>query len=94
MFDRGCDWYCDGCGVRMNRQLGFTTITGRWRCRKCGRKNDVSKKNIVPKSGSKGWVFKKTHNDGTVEKVRYTKTREIREFDGKNGKMTFWSKRK
>ena len=51
-------------------------------------------KKIVPKSGSKGWVFKKTHNDGTVERVRYTKTREIREFDGKNGKMTFWSKRK
>lgn len=37
--------------------------------------------------------YKKVYKDGTTERVRFTKTREVHDFDGVNGKMSIWSKR-
>ena len=42
MHDRGCDWFCDGCGVKMNNQPRFTTARNKWKCKACGYVNDVS----------------------------------------------------
>lgn len=41
------DWYCDECGAYMNRQRGFTTRSGMWKCVICGYNNDVTEDNIV-----------------------------------------------
>lgn len=38
--------------------------------------------------------YKKEYKDGTTERVRFTKTREVHDFDGPYGKMSVWSKRK
>ena len=38
--------------------------------------------------------YKKTYSDGTTERVRFTKTREVHDFDGPYGKASIWSKRK
>lgn len=38
--------------------------------------------------------FTKKYRDGTTERVRLTKTREVHDFNGPNGKMSVWSKRK
>lgn len=38
--------------------------------------------------------YKKTYKDGTTERVRFTKTREVHDFDGPRGKASIWSKRK
>ncbi len=94
LFDKEYDWYCDNCHVHMNDQQGFTTVTDKWICSECGVVNDVSENNIIPEEGSKGYVFEKSYDDGTTEKVRFTKTREVHDFDGPNGKGSVWSKRK
>lgn len=46
-FDRNCDWYCDCCDAHLNKQSGFTAITGTWVCTECGMENDVSEDNIL-----------------------------------------------
>ena len=38
--------------------------------------------------------YEKKYKDGTTEKVRFTKTREVHDFDGPYGKMSMWTKRK
>lgn len=93
MFDSGCDWYCDCCGAYMNNQQGFTTFSGGWTCTECGAFNDVSENNVIPEEGSNGYVLEKSYDDGTLEKIRFTKTREVHDFDGPNGKASIWSKR-
>ena len=93
MFDKGCMWYCDGCHTKMNDQPGFTTVSDEWTCTECGTVNDVSENNIIPEQGSNGYVYEETYADGTTEKVRFTKTREVHDFDGPNGKGSVWSKR-
>ncbi|WP_295579951.1 Sec23/Sec24 zinc finger-containing protein [uncultured Oscillibacter sp.] len=93
LFDSGCDWYCDSCHAYMNNQPGFTTSLGTWICTECGTMNDVSEENIIPENGSDGYVFETEYEDGTTEKIRYTKTREVHDFDGSNGKMSIWRKR-
>lgn len=87
------EWYCDNCREHMNDQFGFTTALGTWTCTECGVVNDVSENNIIPEEGSNGYIFEKTYNDGTTEKIRYTKTREVHDFDGPNGKVSIWTKR-
>lgn len=87
------DWYCDSCRAHMNDQFGFTTVLDTWTCTECGEDNDVSENNIIPEEGSNGYVFEKTYDDGITEKIRYTKTREVHDFDGPNGKVSFWKKR-
>lgn len=47
MFEDEIDWYCDSCDAYLNRQSGFTTITGSWVCSKCGYENDVTDNNIL-----------------------------------------------
>lgn len=94
LHDNGCDWFCDSCRAYMNDQFGFTTASGTWICAECGVVNDVSENNIIPLEGSKGYVFEKTYDDGTTEKIRYTKTREVHDFDGPRGKASIWSKRR
>lgn len=94
IFDSGFDWYCDGCHAYMNDQPGFTTLFHEWTCIECSTVNDVSENNIIGEEGSKGYVFEKEYDDGTTEKIRYTKTREVHDFDGPNGKASIWSKRK
>lgn len=94
LFDKGCDWYCDSCHSHMNEQLGFTTLSNEWTCAVCCTINDVSENNIIPESGSKGYVFENTYDDGTTEKIRFTKTREVHDFDGPGGKASIWSKRR
>jgi len=91
--DGGCEWYCDGCHAHMNGQPGFTTTSGEWTCTECGEVNDVSPSNVIPEEGSKGYVFEKEYDDGTTERVRFTKTREVHDFDGPHGKVSIWSKR-
>ena len=94
VFDRDCDWYCDNCHAYMNNQPGFTAISGKWKCSKCGYVNDVSGGNIIPEEGSKGYVFETEYEDVTTEKIRFTKTREVHDFDGPRGKASIWRKRK
>ena len=38
--------------------------------------------------------YEKKYMDGTTERVRFTKTREVHDFDGPRGKASIWSKRK
>ena len=38
--------------------------------------------------------YEKKYNDGKTERVRFTKTREVHDFDGPRGKASIWSKRK
>jgi len=87
------DWHCDNCNAYMNDQPGFTTKNGTWVCAECGAVNDVTNNNIVPAEGSKGYVFETEYDDGTTEKIRFTKTREVHEFDGKNGRINIWKRR-
>ncbi len=94
IFDSGFDWYCDSCHAYMNDQPRFTTLFNEWTCIECSTVNDVSKNNIIGEEGSNGYVFEKAYDDGTTEKIRYTKTREVHDFDGPNGKASICSKRK
>lgn len=55
-----------------------------------GSKKDSGK--IIQKFSDGG--FLKKYKDGTTERVRFTKTREVHDFDGPRGKMSVWSKRK
>ena len=41
------DWYCDGCQAELNRQSGFNTSSGTWRCTECGYDNDVTEDNVL-----------------------------------------------
>ena len=93
LFDNSCDWYCDSCHAYMNEQIGFTTVSSVWTCTECGIVNDVPDSNIISEEGSYGHVFEKEYDDGTTEKIRFTKTREIHDFDGPKGKASIWSKR-
>ena len=91
------DWTCDNCRTNLNSQPGFSTSLGRWYCTVCGYENDVTDDNILPGAeffpgGSDGYIFEKTYDDGVTERVRYTKTREVHDFDGPNGKMSVWNK--
>ena len=47
---------------------------------------------VTQRSADGGYV--KQYKDGTTERVRFTKTREVHEFDGPNGKMRIWGKKK
>lgn len=38
--------------------------------------------------------YEKKYKDGTTERVRFTKTREVHDFDGPRGKASIWTKRK
>ena len=38
-------WTCDRCGLIMNKQNGFSVLSGRWVCTNCGYDNDVSETN-------------------------------------------------
>ena len=38
--------------------------------------------------------YLKEYDDGTKERVRFTKTREVHEFDGSKGKATIWKRLK
>ena len=38
--------------------------------------------------------YVKAYKDGTTERVRFTKTREVHDFDGPRGRASIWSKRK
>lgn len=38
--------------------------------------------------------YTRKYKDGTTEKVRFTKTREVHDFDGPGGKGRVWSKRR
>ena len=38
--------------------------------------------------------YLKKYRDGTTERVRFTKTREVHDFDGPRGKASIWSSRK
>ena len=46
------------------------------------------------KANGKKYISETKYNSGTVERVRFTKTREVHDFDGPNGKMSVWSKKK
>lgn len=93
ILDMDCDWYCDGCHAFMNEQDGFTTANGTWTCTSCGYLNDVSKDNIIPEEGSKGYVYETVLEDGTTEKIRYTKKYEVHDFDGPKGKASVYGDR-
>ena len=94
MIDRSCNWFCDRCGAKLNDQKGFTAEENSWTCHKCGIVNDVSENNIIPENGSKDYVLTKKHDDGVIERIRFTKTREVHDFDGPKGKMSVWSRRR
>ena len=53
-------------------------------------KNDDGK--IVKKFSDGGCL--KAYKNGTTERIRFTKTREVHDFDGPFGKVSIWSKRK
>ena len=58
-------------------------------CSSKGNNND----GIITKRYSDGGYLKQ-YNDGTTERVRFTKTREVHDFNGPKGKGSVWSKRK
>lgn len=95
MEDRDCDWYCDYCHAYLNNQSGFTTISESWVCEYCGNVNDVSDNNIIPDEGTHGrYVYETTYEDGTTEKIRFTKKYEVHDFDGPKGKGKVYGERK
>ena len=57
--------------------------------------------NFFKKREDKGKITKrfsdggylKIYKNGTTERVRFTKTREVHDFDGPNGKASIWSRR-
>lgn len=53
-------------------------------------KKDTGK--ITQRFADGGYV--KEYKDGTTERVRFTKTREVHDFDGPRGRASIWSKRK
>jgi len=53
--DKGYDWYCDKCGVKMNNQYGFTATDDEWTCTECGHVNDVSDEYIILNPESKNF---------------------------------------
>lgn len=55
-----------------------------------GKKRDNGK--ITERYDDGGYL--KKYKDGTTERVRFTKTREVHDFDGPRGKMSVWSKRR
>lgn len=89
------DWYCDYCNAHLNDQEGFSEYDNNWTCSECGNENDLSDENIIPDEGSKGYVFESELENGDVEKIRFTKTREVHDFFDSNGNKTasIWSKR-
>lgn len=45
------EWYCDGCGVRLDYQPGFRDLAGQinyceWTCTECGFKNAIAEWNV------------------------------------------------
>ena len=46
---------------------------------------------VVQRFGDAGYI--KEYRDGTTERVRFTKTREVHDFDGPNGKMSIWKRK-
>ncbi len=50
------------------------------------RKDDKGK--ITKKFDDGG--YEKKYKDGTTERVRFTKTREVHDFDGPRGKASIW----
>ena len=56
------------------------------------KNNSKNDKGKVVKHYSDGG-YKKEYADGTTERVRFTKTREVHDFDGPKGKMSVWSRR-
>lgn len=46
IFSSEDEWFCDGCGRKMNDQAGFTTSNSSWTCSECGFDNDVSSANL------------------------------------------------
>lgn len=42
------------------------------------------------KANGKKYVSETKYESGILERVRYTKTREVHDFDGPNGKMSVW----
>ena len=55
-----------------------------------GAKNDNGK--VTQRFADGGYV--KQYKDGTMERVRFTKTREVYDFDGPRGKASISSRRK
>ncbi len=47
---------------------------------------------VVKKFSDGGYL--KTYKNGTTERIRFTKTREDRDFDSPFGKVSIWSKKK
>lgn len=90
----GYDWYCNVCGARLNYQSGFTTEYGTWECTECGYENDVTDESIVP-DDFVGTLLERIYPDGTTERVRFTKTREVHDILDAlgNRKCSIWSKR-
>ena len=57
---------------------------------KQGKNNDEGK---VTRTFADGG-YEKKYADGTTERVRFTKTREVHDFDGPRGRASIWTKRK
>lgn len=46
------------------------------------------------RANGKKYVSETKYESGTIERVRFTKTREVHDFDGPNGKASIWRKNK
>ena len=44
--DRYIFWYCDGCGIYLNKQEGFDINGQKWVCKSCGYENNITFSNI------------------------------------------------
>ena len=55
-----------------------------------GAKKDSGK--VTQRFADGGYV--KQYKDGTTERVHFTKTREMHDFDGSHGKASTWTKRR
>ncbi len=88
------DWNCDACGARLNYQSGFTTEYGTWECTECGYENNVTDDNIVPDDFI-GILLERKLPNGTTERVRFTKKREVHDLMNSSGSMEciVWSRR-
>ena len=56
------------------------------------RRPKEDKGKVVKKFSDGGYL--RLYKNGTSERVRFTKTREVHDFDGPFGKVSIWSKRR
>lgn len=62
----GIAWFCDSCGVLLNKQDGFSDIYGSWTCAECGYNNSITEDDIIDNNDDVAYKIGKTIGQGLV----------------------------